>query len=540
MEEILKLALETENLPRHNCNITKKEYITGAIEKICEVCKCDNIVDCICKSKNILIRPSYFEETCFIFEQTQNYFHVNSKTLLSLKKYATEVIYPFAENYDFFRLNFNHRFNIYPVAIVRAHHVSDVINTIKFCRKYKLPIRARGGAHAYEPASLVNFGIVLDQRPRDKIVNINRQNKTVQIQAGALLGPVINQLSEQNILIPFGTCVTNGLAGLTLGGGIGFSIREYGLTMDKLIDTKIVLANGSYINANSEDHSDLFWALRGAGGGNYGVVTDFIFEYVEADWVTIFTMYFDFDDAKTVFKVWQKWAPFTNTKLSSEMDIFNKYQPVIVTGQLLPGKSRKSDQKLLLKLIEPLISLGLHNKISIKTMTLKESAQYFGEGSYGRPLFFDNKSDFNFDFLPDKAIDIIIYYMGLLKKNQSFNKTEINALGGNFSKISSNSTAFPSRKAIHWLQYTSLWDVSSEEDESISWLNAYYAALRPFFPKKRRYVNALDYDVKPKLRALKSYYGNNLIELIKIKDKYDPTDFFKFEQSIPTLYDFND
>lgn len=467
---------------------------------------------------------------------TANLFGVSSDELLSLKRLVTQVVYPFSPEYNFYRLNYNHLFNYYPVAIVRAHRVKDIVNTIKFCRKNNLPIRARSGAHAYEPASLVNFGVIIDQRPRDKIISINKKKQTARIEAGALLGPLINTLSEKNINIPFGTCCTNGMAGLTLGGGIGFSLRQFGLTSDVVKDFKIVLANGDVIHANKKCHSDLFFALRGAGGGNFGVVTDFTYKTSTAKWVTIFTMLFDFNDAKEVFKTWQLWAPFTDTKLTSEMDIFNRFQPTIVTGQLLPGISPEADQKLLFELIQPLVKLGLHSTLSIKTQTLNEAAEYFTQGSYARPLFFHNKSDFNFRPLPDQAIDTIIYFMGLLNRTQTHNKTEIDALAGNFAKIPSDATAFPSRKAIHWFQYTSLWDTTEQTFEGTKWLDDYYQAMRPFFPLNRRYVNALQFDT-PRLKALKSYFGQNLLKLIRIKTKYDPTDFFRFEQSIPVIND---
>lgn len=500
---------------------------------------CSNEIDCVCHSPNILTRPADYEEACFIFDMVENLYGVNSDTILSLQKLVTEVIYPNTSNYDFYRLNYNHRFNFYPVAIIRAHNVNDIIETINFSKKTGIPIRARGGAHCYQPASLVNFGIIIDQSPRNKIIEINEKKSTIKIEAGALLGPLVNELSEKNLLIPTGTCVTNGLAGLTLGGGIGFALRKYGLTMDQLVDTTVVLANSNIVEANAVNNCDLFWALRGAGGGNYGVVVDFTFKYYEIPWTTIFTINYKFCDTKKVFKIWQKWAPFTSNKLTSEMDIHNKFQPTIVTGQLLPGKSRESDQKKLFRLLEPLIVLGLHTNISIKTVTLKESYQFFGQGSYARPLFFYNKSDFNFNFLPDKAIDTIIYHMSLLDETQTFHKTEINSLGGNFSKIRSNNTAFPSRKAICWLQYTSLWDISIQEKHNVDWLKKYYAAMRPYFPLKRKYVNALDYDTT-RLRALKSYFGPNLPKLISIKSKYDPTNLFRFEQSVPTFEEFDD
>src|SRR5205085_9500424 len=130
-----------------------------------------------------------------------------------------------------------------------------------------------------------------------------------------------------------------------------------------------------------------------------------------------------------------------------------------------------SDQKLLFKLLKPLLDLDLQTDFSIKTVSIKEAAEYFGTGSYARPLFFYNQSDFNFELLPEDAIDTIIYHMSLLDETQSYHKTEMDALGGNFSKISPNATAFPSRSAIYWLQYTSLWNTQDEADKNIAWLD---------------------------------------------------------------------
>ena len=533
-KNIYHAAVEATHPPRSHCRNTRKFMMQPVDKKKNKKYKKKSIIDCICNSKDELIKPAEFEETCHIFDMTENYFGISSSQLLSLEKYVTEIIYPFYKKYDFYRINYNHKFNFFPVAIVRAHTIEDIISTINFCKKFNLPLRARGGAHCYEPASLVNYGIVLDQRPRENVTKINLKKYTAKIQAGALLGPVMDALAKQNVMIPFGTCVTNGLAGLTLGGGIGFSLREYGLTLDNVVDMKVVLADGEIVHANNDTNKDLFWALRGAGGGNFGVVTDFKFRIYPVEWVTVFTMNFNFDDTKNVFMVWQTWAPNVNTKLTSEFDIHNKFQPVIVTGQLLPIKNPKSDKKLLFELLTPLIELGLHIDFSIKTMSQKESSEYFGQSSYARPLFFYNKSDFNFEPLCEGAIDTIVHHMGLLDEFQSYHKTEIDALGGNFANIPPDATAFPSRSAIHWLQYTSLWDTSDQENINMTWLKNYYNDMRRFFPENMKYVNALDYDVCPDV-ALGSYYGDNLGRLIKIKQKYDPDNFFNFEQSIPVL-----
>ena len=523
-------------LPRSNAHLSRKKFFRADATlptTTCKKCSKTNNVECICHKLNILIRPPNYEETCFIFDQTESMYNITSTKLLSMKKLVTEIIYPFDNTYDFYRLNYNHLFNFYPVAIVRVHKTSDVVNTIKFCRQTGLPLRLRGGAHAYEPASLVNFGIVIDLSPRNQITNIDCADRTVTIQSGALLGPIVNELSKKNMLIPFGTCVTNGLAGLTLGGGIGFATRAYGLTLDAVVDIEVVLADSHLTHANKTHNKDLYWALRGAGGGNYGAITNFTFKFDVIEYVTVFTINYKFEDTKKVFDVWQRWAPYTINKLTSELDIFNRFQPVIVTGQMLPIKNSVKDQKKLFKLIKPLLDLDLQTNISIKTMSLQEAAQYFGQGSYARPLFFYNKSYFNFRFLSSEAIDTIIHFMGLLDQTQSHHKTEVDALGGYFGSVDSRSTAFPARDAIHWFQFTSLWDVTEEEKENKAWMDAYYAAMSKFFPEHRRYVNALDYSI-PRAEALESYYGKNLPRLIKIKNKYDKTDFFRFEQSIPT------
>ncbi|AYV85227.1 MAG: FAD-binding oxidoreductase [Satyrvirus sp.] len=529
MEQILKSALDANHPSYSTAHETRKRHYHN---EHCPCNKHETEVDRICNCGSDLTRPPEFQISCFVFATTENHSHVTSKKILSLKKKVTEVFYPFNEPYSSLRFNYNKRYNIYPVAVVRAHEIDDIVSTINFCRKTGIPIRARGGTHSYQPASLVNFGVVVDQRPRNKIVEIDCEHRMATIQAGAVLGPVIDELAKENLFIPFGTCATNGLAGLSLGGGIGFFLREYGLTLDSLLDMKVVLSDGCIVHSNYDENSDLFGALRGAGGGNYGIVTDFTFKIRKADWVTIFIMNFDFKDTKPVFKVWQNWAPFTDTKLTSELNIHNRFQPVNVTGQLLPGKSPKADQKLLFKLLQPLIDLGLQKEFSIKTVSLKEAAEFFGEGSYARPPFFYNQSFFNFRPLPDEAIDIIIHFMGLLREEQSFHKTECDALGGNFSKIPSDATAFPSRNAIHWFQFTSLWDTEDQEKENVAWLNSYYGALKPFFPENRKYVNALDYNVS-RDSALHSYYDGNLPRLINIKKIYDPTNFFNFEQSIP-------
>jgi FAD/FMN-containing dehydrogenase len=490
-----------------------------------------NPVDCVCKEPNELIRPAVLESSCSVFNVAMSSHGVTSDQLLSLKTKVKDVVYPYMiDEYNRYRLNYNRRFNYYPILISKVACTKEIAETISFCTKYNLPFRARGGSHAYAPASLVNSGVIIDQAANHNQMTIDHANHTVTIQGGALLGPVINELAKHNLTVPFGTCVTNGLAGLVLGGGMGFLTRRYGLTSDNLLDTKIVLADGSITHANCTTNPDLFWALKGAGCGNFGIVSTFTFRTYELPWVTVFTILFDYADTKVVLNTWQNLTPYVTSRLTCGINMRNRFQPLTVTGQLTPGNSRIEDQERLYELIQPFIALGLHNSISIKTLSLLDAAKYYGKGSYARPVLFYNQSEFNFAPLTEEAMDTIVYHMDKLTIKQSFFSTEIDSLGGNFAKI--DSSAFASRDALMWIQFTSAWDFVEDSEENISWLRTYYADMRKYFPMKRRYVGALDYDISRE-EALTSYYGPNVPELMKIKSKYDPRNVFNFEQSIP-------
>lgn len=179
----------------------------------------------------------------------------------------------------------------------------------------------RNGAHSSSGFSLCE-GMVIDQRFRTKIyVNIKTNQAT--IEAGVLLSPLSVELGKLVLALPSGSCPNNGFCGLTLGGGIGFLTRKFGVTSDSLLELRTVLANDEMVTANNVENEDLYWASKGGGGCNFGIVTSFTFQVQPINEVVIFQLTYSFDVVKKVLDAWQHWAPFTVDELTAELDIFS-------------------------------------------------------------------------------------------------------------------------------------------------------------------------------------------------------------------------
>ncbi|MDF3015575.1 MAG: hypothetical protein K0R44_800 [Thermomicrobiales bacterium] len=186
------------------------------------------------------------------------------------------VVWPRDPDYDVARQGFNARFSRFPAAIVVCNNTSDVQNAVLWARQEGMPLRARSGGHSYEAFSVVDGGLVVDVGGLTS-VEIDVARGEAVIGAGVRLLNCYRHLWQHGVTIPAGTCPGIGIAGLTLGGGIGFLSRQYGLTCDNLVAIELVDADGRALRASKSEHPDLFWALRGGGGGNFGIATAFTF-----------------------------------------------------------------------------------------------------------------------------------------------------------------------------------------------------------------------------------------------------------------------
>src|SRR6266516_1440176 len=218
-----------------------------------------------------------------------------------------EVVLPGASGYEQARLLFNTRFDVVkPRAVVFCESTADVERTVRWARRHAVRIVPRSGGHSYGGYSTTS-GVIVDVS-RLKGVALDRHGHAV-IGAGARLIDVYDHLAQHGRTVPAGSCPTVGIAGLALGGGVGFASRKYGLTCDNLVEATVVLADGTAVVANKRVHPDLYWALRGGGGGNFGIVTRLVFRTHPVSQVATYAIEWPWSDAAKVVQAWQRLAP---------------------------------------------------------------------------------------------------------------------------------------------------------------------------------------------------------------------------------------
>lgn len=421
-------------------------------------------------------------------------------------------IYAWNERYDTLRQNVNRRFVVFPWVIVMAETVKHVKKSVKWAVRYNIPLATRSGSHCFEPYSLVQ-GIVIDQSSRQ---GIRVGSKAALIEAGVLLGPMAVELEKYNVAVVAGTCPNNGFSGFTLGGGIGLLLRKYGLGSDNVVAFQIVLANGKCIVADKNKHSDLYFGLKGAGNGNYGIVTSFKVKTLPIGRVTTFELHYPPTMLAQVLDIWQCWAPNTDWNLSSECNIFRDY--ISVDGLYLGNKEACE------KLLGKLLVIALKSTVEEKTY-VEAARQFSGTGVW--PPFFKNKSSFALKPLSEKGYAVISSFM---EKATPDDHLELGAFGGFVNKVPANATAFVHRDTLFWIHFQCKWNNQNEQEERIKWVRSFYRAMKPYL-SGQCYQNVPDSDLKC---PLERYYGKNLPRLVEIKSKYDPGNVFRYQQSIPT------
>jgi FAD/FMN-containing dehydrogenase len=230
--------------------------------------------------------------------------------------------------YDEARKLYNGMIDKRPLLIVRCADVSDVITAVRFARDEGLLLAIRGGGHNGPGLGSCDDGVVIDMSAL-KGVRVDPKARTVRVEGGCTSGDVDHATHAFGLAVPFGIVSTTGVAGLTLGGGTGYLTRNFGLTIDNLLEADIVLADGSFVTASAESYPDLFWALRG-GGGNFGVVTSFLFQAHPVDTVYGGPVFWDARDAKAVMRAYREFLPnapeelgaFVGLKTVPSMDPF--------------------------------------------------------------------------------------------------------------------------------------------------------------------------------------------------------------------------
>jgi FAD/FMN-containing dehydrogenase len=417
-----------------------------------------------------------------------------------------------------------------PQAVVRCRGPEDVAETIAFARARGIGIAPRGGGHSYAGHSSTG-GIVIDMSPQRSVV---LSDDVATVGAGARLGEVYDALLRHGLAIPAGTCPSVGIGGLALGGGHGVLGRVYGLTLDQLTGARIVLASGKVIDCDEGRHADLFWALRGAGGGNFGVVTSFTFRLRPAPRMTNFRLAWPYSRAAAVVAAWQDWATRGPDELAADLTLTappDRAEPVVeVFGAVLHGQ-READELLddLAARVGSAAASDFRAELSFRdTVRCQAGSDHSGPGRvhrFGKSEFFDQP-------LPDQAIAALVDGVGRPRAPGQHRCVQFAPWGGAYNRRAADATAFPHRSQLFLLEHESFVDaLAPEQDKQAAkaWVTASWSAVRPW-GSGRVYPNFSDPDLDDWGRA---YYGANYAPLVAIKATYDPDGVFRFPQSLP-------
>jgi len=428
-----------------------------------------------------------------------------------------KVITPFDKEYGILRLEYNLDINKFPLAIVYCYDYIDVSNAIKWCKQNCIALRIRTRGHNYEGYSTGTGVLVIDTSHMNKI-NIIAQNDVAVIQAGAMLENVYSKLADQGYGFNGGTCPTVGISGLVLGGGIGLSCRNFGLVTDDLLEIQIVNENGVLLTANDHINCELFWACRGAGGGNFGVVISYTFNIHKVDKVTVIQLRWNEVSREAFFALWQCFFK-TATKKISCFAGFNK------EGTYLNGffYGNKSEAEKILKNF--LLLPGLLKNSSIEYVpficAVKAIASF-----YGPPNRFKSTGRFVYKPLSEKNIKKLVEFVDNSPgEDNCF--IRLYSLGGAIKELPSDSTAFYYRNAEYIIGVTADW----EKDDTAKFFKKWVAEVL-------QYVNPLtngsyvNFPYAELQNYGNAYYGKNYPRLIEVKQIYDPDNIFNFPQSI--------
>jgi FAD/FMN-containing dehydrogenase len=402
-----------------------------------------------------------------------------------------------------------------PAAIARVTGRADIQRCLQRVAGHGIPIAARSGGHSYAGYSTPNGGLVIDVS-RVKKITI-KDDGTVQVGAGAHLSDVYAALAARGRALPGGSCPTVGVAGLTLGGGIGVLSRPYGLTCDHLKSAHVVTGEGELVRADAGHHSDLFWALRGGGGGQGGIVTDLTFTTVAAPTVTVFSLTFPPTATAAALSAWSQWIHAAPPAITAVCHVNTGTATDPTPTNRIVGTFVGTPAKLPPHLSTLIAAVGVRPTTQRSaSYTYLKAMKYFAGSGTGREKFRAASRILDGTLTQTHAQQITDLMTGRRGLVLLFD-----ALGGEVAGFSPAETAFVHRKAVASVQiYTS----SASGDPAVL---ALQQALTPV-TGPGSYVNYLNANQKGWADA---YWGKNTARLKKVVKKYDPKGVLNFAQN---------
>jgi FAD/FMN-containing dehydrogenase len=430
------------------------------------------------------------------------------------------VIQPGDEGYDAARAVWNGMIDRRPALIARCADTADVVAAVKFAREQGLGVAIRGGGHNAAGLAVADGALVVDLGAMNA-VEVDPQRRTATAGGGATWRDFDGATQEHGLATTGGMISMTGVGGLTLGGGLGALMRSYGLSCDNLIGAEVVTATGEVVPVTEDKNSELLWGLRG-GGGNFGVVTKFTFQLHEVGPVLGGMILHPIDRAPEVLRHYREYtssAPDTVSAFCGQL-----YTPdgMPVAGYIVCANGPLDEAE---EALRPLREFGPPIADMVSQMPYTALQQMLDAGfPSGLPVYW--RSHFLTD-LGDEAIDKLT--AGFKQVTSPLSAVLLEHLGGAVARVDRNATAFDHRDAEYNLAIISRWPDPALADASIAWTRALWDEMTPH--ARGVYVNYLGVgEAEDRVRA--AYGDEKYARLVELKNRYDPTNMFRYNQNI--------
>ncbi len=440
------------------------------------------------------------------------------------------LVRPGDPTYDEHRRVWNGSIDRYPALIARCAGVADVMAAVRFGRATGLTVAVRGGGHSFPGQSTCDGGLVIDLGMM-KGIRVDPEARTARAQAGVLLGELDRETQAFGLAVPAGIVTHTGLAGLTLGGGIGWLMRKYGLTIDQLLSVDLVTAGGEFVRASEDENPDLFWGVRGAGG-NFGIVTEFEFRLNPVGpFVMAGAVFWPMEDSPKVLRFYREWIADAPDELTTivvhrhapPLSIIPREligKPVVTVGACYAGpvEDRERVPRPPHRFGPPVLD-PCEPKPFVAHQAMFDPSFPAGQWYYFRSA--------DLGELSDDAIDIIAGHAQ--RMTSDLTAFPIFQLGGAIARVGNDDTAFNGRSSGFTINVNATTATADGFDEEREWSRGLWSALEPYHTGV--YVNFLMDEGEERIRQA---YGPARYDRLKaLKKRYDPDNFFRLNQNIP-------
>lgn len=434
------------------------------------------------------------------------------------QRIAGHVIVPGNDAYDQLRNVFNQAGS--PAGIIRAQTQQDIVEALRFARKQHLLLSVRSGGHGLSGQATNAGGLVLDLSAFNQVEILDPERHLVRLGSGARWGEAANALAAHGLAISSGDTNQVGVGGLTLGGGIGWMVRTYGLTIDSLHAAELVTADGSILRVSAEEHPDLFWAIRG-GGGNFGVVTSFDFHAHPCSTVIGGSVIYDVSEAEHVLAAWARAMREAPEELNSTIVLFSGFGPQVPPRISVLLCYAGDDQAKAAVAIEPLLHLGAVQAQNIQ----KEPYYVMLEDAVPPPPGLKTMGHNGFlNTLSQEAIAVLAANYGKPGKPIA----QIRSLGGAMARVSPQATAFAHRESEALVIVPAFGPANATEEQANQIRQAAWSPLAPL--SHGAFLNFLSDASQTSVAA--AYPGETYARLASVKATYDPDNVFNQNQNI--------